>query len=257
MTTLIIGDGPLAYSIKDSLQAANKPIISYVWGEHGPENNPLGNLKDTLNTNAAITIVVEAVIADRQLKREALQQIQALLPSSDVLILTCILNATATEASYWLDGSEQVIGWACVPPLAQREMVEIALGITTDPAKLAAAKAFFEELGKKPVDIQDSVGGVTARVLCSLINNAAFALLKGVASAEDIDKGTRLGTNYPHGPLEWADEIGLDQVFGVLCALAELDNPERYHPAPNLHALVLAGDWGTRTQRGFYPTAGA
>ncbi len=252
MTTLVIGDGPLAYSLQDALNAANMPIMTHLWGERGPEKNRLSNLADTLTVDAQVTMVVEAVIADRQIKREALQQVARLLPD-DVPILTCILNGTATEASYWLGGTKQVVGWALVPPASEREMVEIAAGTASAAEAISAAQTFFTDLDKQPAEIQDSVGGVTARVLCSLINNAAFALLKGVASAADIDKGTRLGTNYPMGPLEWADQIGLDQVYGVLSALAELDSPERYRPAPNLRARVQAGHWGTRTDQGFYP----
>jgi len=254
-TTLVVGDGPLAKSLITLLEETGTPYIAYVWGEHGPEQDPLANLETTLaNTETLITTVVEAVLANKNLKQAALEVIDRVLLSSDVLLLTCMLNATATESNSWLANSRNTAGWAALPPLAQRDLVEVAEGIGTEAGALEATMAYFTRLGKKPVEIKDSVGGVTGRVLCALINNAAFALLNGVASKEDIDKAMKLGTNYPLGPLEWADQIGLDQVVGVLDALSEANSPERYRPAVNLRAFVNAGHWGTRTKQGFYAT---
>jgi 3-hydroxybutyryl-CoA dehydrogenase len=93
---------------------------------------------------------------------------------------------------------------------------------------------------------------VRARTVCCLINEAASALLENVASAEDIDQAMKLGTNYPHGPLAWADHIGLDAVLGVMTGLFEEWGEDRYRPSPLLRRMVLAGRLGKKTGEGFY-----
>jgi 3-hydroxybutyryl-CoA dehydrogenase len=99
---------------------------------------------------------------------------------------------------------------------------------------------------------EDSVGAVLPRIVANLVNEAAFALTEGIAEAHDIDEAMKLGTNYPHGPLAWGDRIGLDQVAGIITALAAAYGSDRYRLAPALRQLALAGWWGKRTGQGFY-----
>ncbi|MBI4630931.1 MAG: 3-hydroxybutyryl-CoA dehydrogenase, partial [Chloroflexi bacterium] len=89
------------------------------------------------------------------------------------------------------------------------------------------------------VTVNDTVGGVLPRVVANVINGAVFAVMEGVASPRDIDQAMKLGTNYPHGPLEWGDKIGLDQVLGIINALHEAHG-ERYRPAPLLVQMAQA-----------------
>lgn len=98
---------------------------------------------------------------------------------------------------------------------------------------------------------------VLARIVCQVINEAAFALQKGIGTAEDIDTAMRLGFNYPRGPLEWTDAIGLDHVLGVLDGLWEELREERYRPAPLLRSMVAEGRLGHATGEGFFPHGGA
>jgi 3-hydroxybutyryl-CoA dehydrogenase len=93
---------------------------------------------------------------------------------------------------------------------------------------------------------------VRARIVCCLINEAVTALMEGVASAADIDLAMKLGTNYPHGPLEWADQIGLDTVLGVMQGLFDEWGEDRYRPSPLLRRMVLAGKLGRKSGEGFY-----
>lgn len=182
---------------------------------------------------APAEIIIEALIAGRQIKRATLER--AAQENSRAVICASILNASVSEVSAWL--SRPVVGWAMLPPLEKAKVVEVV-------ALTQLAQDFFTSLGKEPVEIKDTLGGVLPRVVVNLINGAAFAVREGVASPLDIDQAMKLGTNYPHGPLEWADAIGLPQVLGIMTALAEVHG-ERYRPAPLLRQLAQSG-------RGFY-----
>ncbi|MBI5082302.1 MAG: 3-hydroxybutyryl-CoA dehydrogenase [Chloroflexi bacterium] len=189
-------------------------------------------------TAAQPDVIVEAIIADRKKKIETLQSLSRAYPDS--LILASALNASATEVASWLEQPNRVVGWAMLPPIEKSKVVEVSnpRGLQ-DLAGLDRAKVFFESLGKEAVMVNDTVGGVLPRVVASLINGAVFAVMEGVASPRDIDQAMKLGTNYPHGPLEWGDKIGLDQVLGIMNALHEAHG-ERYRPAPLLVQMAQA-----------------
>src|SRR5262249_46971886 len=128
-------------------------------------------------------------------------------------------------------------------------------GLQTAPQALAAAEVFWQGLGLAAYRVADGAGLVRARILCSLVNEAATALAEGVASAADIDTAMRLGTNYPRGPLAWGDLIGLEGGRGVMRGLQDEFGEDRYRPCPLLVRYVLAGRLGQKAGRGFleYP----
>ena len=111
---------------------------------------------------------------------------------------------------------------------------------------------FAATMNYESVVVADGPGLVRARTICCLINEAAGALLEGVATAADIDKAMKLGTNYPYGPLEWGDYIGLDTVLGVMNGLFNEWGEDRYRPSPMLKRLVQARKLGRKTGAGFY-----
>src|SRR6185312_8033905 len=116
----------------------------------------------------------------------------------------------------------------------------------------AAAERFFATLGKHTTWVGDSPGLVLGRIVCQVINEAAFALAEGVGEAEDVDAGMVHGLNYPRGVLRWGDEIGLDHVLAVLDGLYEERREERYRAAPLLRSLALSGRLGCLTGEGFF-----
>jgi 3-hydroxybutyryl-CoA dehydrogenase len=156
-----------------------------------------------------------------------------------------------------LDPAGGAIGFHALPPLREASLVELTRGPDTTEAAARAAERFFATLGKHTVWVQDAPGLVLGRIVCQVINEAAFALGEGVGSAEDIDAGMVHGLNYPRGILAWADEIGLDQVLSVLDALVEELREERYRAAPALRRLVWAGKVGRQSGEGFFDHAPA
>jgi len=141
-----------------------------------------------------------------------------------------------------LDGHGPAVGFHALPPLDASRLVELTRGPHTSQAACTAAERFFASLGKHVAWVGDAPGLVLGRIVCQLVNEAAFALGEGVGSADDIDAGMVLGLNHPRGPLAWADLIGLDHVCSVLGALHEETGEERYRIAPALrraHALDL------------------
>ena len=151
-----------------------------------------------------------------------------------------------------LDPGGGAVGFHALPPLEQASLVELARGPDTAGAAQDAAERFFATLGKHTAWVGDAPGLVLGRIVCQVVNEAAFAIAEGVGSAEDVDAGMVHGLNYPRGILAWADEIGLDHVLAVLDGLYEERREERYRAAPLLRSLVMSGRVGRQTGEGFF-----
>jgi 3-hydroxybutyryl-CoA dehydrogenase len=151
-----------------------------------------------------------------------------------------------------LDEGGGGVGFHLLGPLEDARLVELTAGEYTAQDARDAAEAFFTGLGLQVEWVADAPGLVLGRIVCQLVNEAAFTLQKGIGSAEDIDTALRLGFNFPRGPLEWGDAIGLDHVLAVLDALHEELGEERYRAAPLLRRLVADGQLGSSTGRGFF-----
>ncbi len=151
-----------------------------------------------------------------------------------------------------LDPGGSAVGFHALPPLSEASLVELTRGPDSAQSAVTAAERFFATLGKHTAWVGDAPGLILGRIVCQLINEAAFALGERVGSAQDIDAGMVQGLNYPRGPLAWADEIGLDHVVSVLDGLYEELRQEGYRMAPTLGRLVLSGRLGRQTGEGFF-----
>jgi 3-hydroxybutyryl-CoA dehydrogenase len=158
----------------------------------------------------------------------------------------------AAQSLSALDPEGGAAGFHALPPLASSRLVELTRTTTTSPTAAQRTQDLFTALGKHTEWVGDAPGLVLGRIVCQLVNEAAFALGEGVGSADDIDAGMLLGLNHPHGPLAWADTIGLDHVLEVLDGLQEHFREERYRAAPALRARVLEGRLGRLTGAGFF-----
>ncbi|MCS6910720.1 MAG: 3-hydroxyacyl-CoA dehydrogenase family protein [Anaerolineales bacterium] len=202
-------------------------------------------------------VIIEAETTSTSLKKDLLQRLRIGRPEG--ILLTCALNASATIAAGWTHAPERVVGFGVLPPVPAQGTVELARGLQTSEAAFARAVEFWESLGQQTARVADGAGLVRARVLCAMINEAIGAVQEDVATPADIDLAMKLGMNYPRGPLEWGDEIGLDTVLAVMMALQEEWGEDRYRPAPLLRRMVAAGRLGKKSGAGFYPypSAGA
>src|SRR5262249_3368357 len=151
-----------------------------------------------------------------------------------------------------LDPSGSAVGFHVVGPLESAQLVELTRNDSSSPVAAARAGRFFGALGKHVAWVGDAPGLVLGRIVCQVINEAAFALGEGVGDAGDIDTGMVLGLSHPRGPFAWADAIGVDHVLRVLEALCDEYREERYRPAPVLRGLVQAGRLGRTSGQGFF-----
>ena len=151
-----------------------------------------------------------------------------------------------------LDPGGGAVGFHALPPFGEARVVELTRGPDSTESAANAAERFFATLGKHTVWVGDAPGLVLGRIVCQVVNEAAFALDEGVGSAADIDAGMVHGLNYPRGILAWADQIGLDHVLSVLDALFEEQRDSRYRAAPLLRKLGWSGSLGHQTGEGFF-----
>lgn len=200
---------------------------------------------------ASAALVVETLTAAEEEKKEILKKLDLDLPHSSVILTSCLGFATGRIAS-WTTRPERVVGFATFYPLKERKVIELGAGLRTQEKSLKEAENFLHALGKDTVRVKDASGLTFPRILSLIINEAVRSLDEGVAQAEEIDVAMQLGTNYPLGPLRWADQIGLDEVLAVLEGLQRETGDDRYRPAPLLKKMVLAGWLGESSGRGFY-----
>jgi 3-hydroxybutyryl-CoA dehydrogenase len=189
-----------------------------------------------------ISVAIELTNIDVLIKKKNLEKLAKALPET-APILSSSITITATEQSAWIAGKHRLVGIAALPTFIDKSLVEVAPTIYTPMETLEVVSRFFLTIGKEIEIVQDRVGMVLPRILCQVINEAAFAIMEDVAAPDDIDKALTLGMHFPLGPIEWAEHIGLDQVYAVLTALHTDLQEERYRVAPILKQMALTGVW--------------
>lgn len=238
MNTFLVGEGPLARELAALIRQSGHTLSHLFLDEEGSEADMARALEARLSDQ--VSLAIEVVISEPTEKWDVITELDRLL-ASEVPILTAALNASATEVASWCLEGQRVVGFALLPPLEGQSVVEFMPALQSSERAVEIARSFWRSLGREPVPVADSVGGVLPRILCNLINEAAFALMEGVATVEDIDLAMQLGTNYPRGPLAWADLIQIEQVVAILEALGNEFGTDQYRPAPLLRQYARVG----------------
>ncbi|MBC2659585.1 3-hydroxybutyryl-CoA dehydrogenase [Pseudomonas sp. MSSRFD41] len=198
-----------------------------------------------------VQLVIEAATENLELKLKVLQQIAAQVgPECVIASNTSSLSITQLAAS--VSAPQRFIGLHFFNPVPVMGLIEVIRGLQTSDATHALALDMAQRLGKTAITAGNRPGFVVNRILVPMINEAILVFQEGLASAEDIDAGMRLGCNQPIGPLALADLIGLDTLLAILEAFYEGFNDSKYRPAPLLKEMVAAGYLGRKTGRGFH-----
>ena len=196
-------------------------------------------------------LVIEAAPESLDLKLRILRDVEkAIKPGCILASNTSSISITAMAAA--VSRPEAFVGLHFFNPVAMMALVEVVSGMQTSDATRDAATAFAKKLGKTPIQVRNSPGFAVNRILCPMLNEAVFALQEGVATAEAIDDGMKLGCSHPIGPLALCDLIGLDVLLAVMNVFYQDFNDPKYRPAPLLKEMVAAGRLGRKTKRGFF-----
>ncbi|MDQ3672135.1 MAG: 3-hydroxyacyl-CoA dehydrogenase NAD-binding domain-containing protein [Actinomycetota bacterium] len=271
---LVVGAGQMGAGIAQVLAASGRRVSLHDEASDAPERaletmrRSLEKLAEKGGADAAgvlerieivpdlvsADLMVEAVIEDVDVKKVLFRRADSILPPGAILASNTSSISIASLAAATAR-PEQVIGMHFFNPVPILKLVEIISSEQTSAETRAAIVALAEDLGKVPAEARDSPGFVSNRILMPFLNEAAYALMEGVAEPEAIDTIAKLGFAHPLGPLALADLIGLDTCVAIMEVLHEGFADEKYAPCPLLREHVAAGRLGRKSGRGFYEYA--
>jgi 3-hydroxybutyryl-CoA dehydrogenase len=217
----------------------------------GPDPDEVLARVEPVDDLVAADLLIEAVVEDRAVKEDIFRRADALLPA-EAILASNTSSIPITSLAAVTSRPDRVIGMHFFNPVPVLKLVEVIRGLDTSDETARTIAALAEDLGKTPAEVRDLPGFVSNRILMPFINEAAYALLEGVAEAEAIDTIARLGFAHPLGPLALADLIGLDTCVAIMEVLHHGLGDPKYAPCPLLRQYVHAGRLGRKSGRGFY-----
>jgi 3-hydroxybutyryl-CoA dehydrogenase len=199
----------------------------------------------------SVDLVLEAAAEDMDIKKRIFKHLDDIC-KQEIIFSTNSSALSITELGNSTSRPNRFLGVHFFNPAPIMALVEIVKGEATAEEVVEKVESFIKTIGKTPIIINEAPGFVVNRILVPMINEAAYALMEGVASAEDIDTGMKLGANHPIGPLALADLIGIDVCLAVMETLYNEFGDSKYRPCPLMRKLVRAGFLGRKTGRGFF-----
>lgn len=213
----------------------------------------MGRVQGTVDISPLkdVDIVIEAAVENMDIKKKIYQELDETC-DTQTIFASNTSGLSITEMGSVTSRSDKVVGMHFFNPVPVMKLVEVIKGNDTSEETFNKVMELSKEMGKDPIAVNEAPLFAVNRILCPMINEAAFALMEGVASAEDIDKGMKLGANHPIGPLALADLIGLDVLLNVMDTLYKETGDSKYRPCPKIRKLVRAGHYGRKSGQGFY-----
>jgi len=213
----------------------------------------MGRITGTVDMAAAADcdLVIEAALEDMEIKKAIFKELDEIC-KPEAILATNTSALSVTEIAAATKRADKVIGMHFFNPVPAMKLVEIIRGADTSQATFDTIKDLAIKLGKAPVEINEAPGFVVNRLLIPMLNEGMYALMEGVANAEDIDTSMRFGAGHPMGPLALADMIGLDICLKIMETLYREFGDPKYRPCPLLVKYVRAGKLGRKTGEGFF-----
>jgi 3-hydroxybutyryl-CoA dehydrogenase len=239
---------PFPGAVERGLEAMRKSLARLA-DKGGPDADEVLARVTPVDGIVAADLMIEAVVEDAAVKGDVFRRADETLPSAAVLASNTSSIPAATGRP------DRVIGMHFFNPVPVLELVEVIRGLETSDDTARAISELAVDLGKTPAEARDFPGFVSNRILMPFVNEAAYALMEGVAEPEAIDTIAKLGFAHPMGPLALADLIGLDTCVAIMEVLHQGLGDPKYAPCPLLRQYVQAGRLGRKSGRGFYSYA--
>ena len=241
---------PFPGAVERGLETMRKSLARLA-EKGGPDPDEVLGRVTPVDELVAAELMIEAIVEDPAEKEQVFRRADEALPP-EAILASNTSSIPITSLGAVTRRPQQVVGMHFFNPAAVMALVEVIRGLETSDETAAAIADLARDLGKTPAESRDFPGFVANRILMPLINEAAYALLEGVAEAEAIDTIAKLGLNHPLGPLALADLIGLDTCVAIMDVLHQGFGDPKYAPCPLLRQYVQAGRLGRKAGRGFF-----